>query len=234
MRQINSLILLICLALSTSLVAEDYLYDDGKVIYNATCVSCHGTQGDTNDAIMLIVKPRKLTQTILTEAQSFQIIKEGAHHWGAHADMMPTFKYIYKDDEIEGIAHYVSKAFNPNGEARVEKLLKESKPIAKADEHKMLKTGEKIFKRNCSMCHGVTGNGKSEYVEMSKAEDSFMYPYNLQRTLLSQDQIFLYAKFGGKFWGTMEDHMPSWKKKYNDFELKSVAKYVNEKIKKIK
>ena len=81
------------------------------------------------------------------------------------------------------------------------------------------------------MCHGITGDGKSDFVEQSKGNKNFIYPYNLQKIILNQDQIFLYAKFGGKYWGTDKDDMPSWKSKYDDTTLKSVAKYINEFIK---
>ena len=216
------------------LYSNDYMFEEGKVIYETTCVSCHGTDGKTNPEMALIVRPRQLNKTILSSEQSFQVIKEGAHFWGAHSDIMPTFKYVYKDDEIETVTHYISKKFNSNRDERVSKLLEESDVISDADKSKMMKTGKKIFNRNCSMCHGLTGNGQSDYVEQSKEQANFIFPYDLRRTLLSEDQIFLYAKFGGKYWGTMENDMPSWSRKYNDFKLKSVAKYVNEKIKQIR
>ncbi len=44
--------------------------------------------------------------------------------------------------------------------------------------------------------------------------------------------MFLYTKEGGKFWGTHKDDMPSWKKKYSDFDLKSVVEYIDKVIKK--
>lgn len=213
---------------------KDKSFQNGKAIYESTCISCHGLDGGTNLDIKLVVKPRKLNRTILTKKQSFEIIKEGAHHWGAHADIMPAFKYVYSDEEIDDVALYITKAFNASRDEKVSKLLKESDTISKEDEKKMLQTGEKIFKRNCSMCHGITGDGQSEFVEKSKGSKNFIFPYNLTRTLLNENQIFLYAKFGGHFWGTDKTDMPSWKRKYSDFKLKSVAKYVNEKIKKIK
>ncbi len=229
---------LILCSLSTLLfgdsITDNVLIKKGKEIYQQTCTSCHGEDGNTNKDIQLVVKPRKLTKTILTQEQSFKIIKEGAHHWGAHSDIMPAFKYVYSDDQIKAIAAYINHTFNPDRDEKIKKLLEESDPVPKEDEGKMLQVGEKIFKRNCSKCHGKKGNGKSEYVEKSKASNIFIYPYNLTRTLLSEDQIFLYAKFGGHYWGTAKTDMPSWKKKYNDFKLKSVAKYVKEKIVKIK
>lgn len=99
------------------------------------------------------------------------------------------------------------------------------------DDTKMLKIGKKIFKRNCSLCHGVTGNGESVYVEQSKENQQFLYPYNLNKIILDENQVFLYAKFGGHFWGTDKEDMPSWKKKYDDTKLKYVAKYIVTKIK---
>ncbi len=232
----KKIVTLLSTLLSLSLLADDmYIQerlDDGKEIYKATCASCHGEKGETNPNIYLIVKPRKLNKTILNQEQSFKIIKEGARYWGAHSDMMPTFKYVYSDEEISNVALYISKEFNPDVDKKVIKLLAESGSISKDKEPKMLSVGAKIFKKNCSMCHGKSGNGESEYVEESKASKNFIFPYNLTRTLLSKEQIFLYAKFGGYFWGADKEHMPAWKKKYNDFELKSVSKYINEKIKK--
>jgi len=206
---------------------------EGKEIYESTCISCHGANGETNADMLLIVKPRKLQKTILSRQQSFQIIKEGARYWGAHSDLMPAFKYVYDDKQIKSVAAYMQHAFNDLREARIQKLLAQAQRVD-IPEEKMLQKGKKIFQRTCSLCHGIKGDAKSAYVEESKKSKNFIYPYNLRRTLLSEDQIFLYAKYGGHFWGTDKSDMPSWKKKYNDEELKSVAKYVHQEIKQLK
>jgi len=39
--------------------------------------------------------------------------------------------------------------------------------------------------------------------------------------------MFLYAKYGGHYWGTDKNDMPSWSRKYDDFTLKSVVKYID-------
>jgi len=218
--------------LSASENLKSSAFIEGEKIYQETCLSCHGVDGQTNKEMLLVVKPRKLNKTILTKEESFKIIKEGAHYWGSRSDIMPAFKYVYSDKRIKAVATYISEKFNPDRDKRVNKVLEESEKLSTAQKAKMLKTGKKIFKRNCSLCHGTTGDGKSAYVEQSKANDQFIYPYNLQKTLLSEDEIFLYAKFGGHYWGTDKDIMPSWKKKYNDIKLKSVARYIQEKIKK--
>ena len=215
--------------LTAGSVKESLEFFEGKRLYEETCVSCHGDNGETNPAMKLTVKPRRLNASILTQDQMVKMIRDGGHAWGAHSDIMPAFKFVYDKKQIDFIALYVSKAFNSHRDKRIKKLL-DSSDLSTVDETKMLKTGKKIFKRNCSLCHGITGNGDSVYVEQSRENKQFLYPYDLTKILLTEEQIFLYAKEGGHFWGTDKEDMPSWKKKYDDKSLRSVAKYVKEKI----
>ena len=224
-------ILLSLLIFSATLLAQDNMFERGKEIYDMTCIGCHGENGNTNQNMQLVIKPRKLSKIILTQEQSYKIIRDGSLSWGSHSDLMPSFKTVFEDDKMKAVAHYITKAFNSKREEKVKKLLAQSKDVDTSDTAKMLKVGEKIFKRNCSLCHGLTGHAESEYVEKSKSNKDFIYPYILAKIPLDEDQIFLYAKYGGHYWGADKDDMPSWKKKYDDFKLKSVAIYIHEKIK---
>jgi len=203
-------------------------YTTGEKIYNETCISCHGKHGNSQNDIKLIVRPRNLSKSILTQEQSFQIIKKGAHYWGACADIMPAFENVYSDKELHAISYFIHKKFNPNAVKRVEKLYAQSKSIPTKKIPKMLKRGKKIFKRNCSWCHGIEGRGDGE---ATRNPELSIFPYNLRKTLLSEKQIFLYAKYGGKFWGTHKNDMPNWSPKYDDYTLKSVAKYIQKTFK---
>ena len=225
---INKLVfcLLLPLALFADIDSKKQILEEGKAIYEQTCISCHGDNGETNPEIKLVVTPRKLNKTILSKKESFLIIKESAHYLGAHSDIMPAFKYVYTDREIDAVTTYISETFNPNRDKRIKKLLRNSKHINTTNQTKMLKTGEEIFKRSCTKCHSISGNSQSEYVKKSKKSKVFIYPYNLTKTLLEKDEIFLYTKYGGQYWGAAKNDMPSWQHKYNDFELKSVAKYI--------
>ncbi len=216
-----------------SLYSLDTKYELGKTLYEQACLTCHGSTVISNEKLKFIVNPRSLNKTILNEEQSYQIIKKGSYYWGSAADMMPSFEPLLSEMQLKAIAYYTYKEFNPNLQVRIDKLYAESSLVQEDKKSQMLKTGEKIFKKNCSLCHGIKGDAESKYVQQSKAFKYFIHPYNLTRTLLNEKQIFLYAKFGGKFWGSYKRSMPSWEKKYNNFELKSVAKYINEKIKKI-
>ena len=220
MRYLISLALLSCL-----LFSSDARFELGKKIYEATCISCHGVDGTAKTDMQLIVKPRALSKTILTQEQSYQIIKKGTHYWGASADMMPSFESIYEEKELRSVAYYISKAFNIDVEKKINKLYSQSEVIPEAKKLKMLKRGKKIYKRNCSWCHGLKAKGDGE---ASRNPELSIFPYDLTKTMLNEKQMFLYTKYGGQYWGTHKDDMPSWSKKYDDFTIKSVVKYIEE------
>ena len=204
-------------------------FEYGKEIYEQTCISCHGKDGKANTNMQLIVKPRNLSKTLLNENQTYLITKYGARHWGAKADIMPAFRYVYNEEQLRAVTYYISKQFNPNVEQRIKDICKECEQVPENKKHKMLKRGKKIFKRNCSWCHGIDGKGNG--LATKNPTDS-IFPYDLTKTLLTKQQIFLYVKYGGQNWGTHKDDMPSWKKKYDDFTIRSVARYIDEELRK--
>ena len=206
---------------------EDKL-EMGQELYEQTCISCHGVDGKANTNMQLVVKPRDLTKTLLDKQQIYNIIKDGAKFWGSKADIMPAFKYVFNEEQLEAITYYIVTKFNPNREKIVKELLLKSKPEPKNQDKKMAKWGKKIYNRNCKFCHGEQGHGDG--VATKNPVDS-IYPYDLSKTTLTKDQMFLYVKYGGKKFGAYKNDMPSWSKKYNDFKLHSVVKYVDEVIK---
>jgi len=200
-------------------------FELGQKIYEDTCTSCHGKSGNADVDVVFVVKPRSLKASILTEEQSYKIIKDGAHYWGASADIMPAFGTVYEDKALHAVAYYIKKRFNPNIEEKIDHYYNESETISVEKRSKMMQRGKKIYKRNCSWCHGVDAKGDGD---ATRNPEKSIYPYNLRKTLLNNKQMFLYAKYGGKFWGTDKDDMPAWKVKYNDFTLKSVIFYIEQ------
>lgn len=221
MKSILAILLLNGLLLASS-------FQEGKAIYEKTCLSCHGVDGRADTGINFIVNPRSLQTTILNEEQTYQIIKKGAHFHGAASDIMPSFESVYNEKELRAVTHYITKAFNTDSEQRVKELYAQSDSIEESRKAKMLKRGAKIYKRNCSWCHGMTGDGNGE---ATRNPEMSIFPYNLTKSLLSSEQEFLYIKYGGKYWGTAKEDMPAWKKKYDDYTIKSVVKYIQEEIK---
>ncbi len=216
------------LSLYASQLDQDQ-FDLGKQIYEETCISCHGVDGKAKTQMQLVVKPRDLTKTLLDQNQTYLTTKFGAHYWGAKADIMPSFDSVYNEEQLRAVTYYIVHHFHPDREKRINTLLKESQPIPKNKDKKMAKWGKKIYKRNCGWCHGSKGQGDGV---ATKNPINSIYPYDLTKTLLTKDQIFLYAKYGGHYFGAFKTDMPSWKKKYNDFKLHSVIKYIDEVLRK--
>lgn len=208
-------------------VTEEDKMKVGEELYKKTCISCHTADGSANHEINLLVKPRALKHSILTEEQTAKIIEKGAKFWGAHSHLMPAFLDPFNKDEIDAIAHYISKTFNPNVKQRIQELLDKEDKSKKVILAKAQKKGKKIYNRNCSWCHGLDGKGEGE---ATRNPEMSIFPYNLTKTLLTEDQMFLYTKYGGKRWGTDKTDMPSWKKKYDDYTLRSVVAYIMEEL----
>jgi len=222
---------ILAILLSSFLHAIDSIYERGEEIYKQTCISCHGADGKANTKLKFIVSPRNLNKTILNEEQSYQIIKKGTHFWGAAADIMPSFETLFDEKELRSVAHYISKAFNPDIEQKIDKLYAQSDAIPEEKKSKMLKRGKKIYKRNCSWCHGVEARGDGE---ASRNPELSIFPYDLTKALLDEKQMFLYVKEGGVFWGTHKEDMPSWSRKYDDYTIKSVIFYIQQNFQKKK
>jgi len=228
MRTLLSLLLIYISVNAIDLDDREEYYQMGKEIYDLTCKTCHGEDGRSKVDVSFVVEPRDLKKSILSEEQMYYIIRDGAHYWGAHADIMPSFKSVYLEEELRAVAYYTSR-FNLGVEKRVADLMAKSKKIPKEKLSKMSARGKKIYKRNCMWCHGITGDGCGEATHNPELS---IFPYSLQKSILNEDQLFLYSKYGGKFWGTHKDDMSAWSVKYDDFTLKSVVKYIRDNIQK--
>lgn len=222
-------ILLCSLLLGVSLNASSTEFDSGQKIYEQTCLSCHGVDGGGNKAMSFIVNPRNLNLTILDQEQLYQIVKKGAHFHGAAADIMPSFESVFDERELRNVTHYIATAFNSNAKEKIKTLMDSSAKVDFTKKAKMLKRGKKIYNRNCSWCHGKDASGNGE---ATRNPEMSIFPYNLNKSLLTKDQMFLYIKYGGKYWGTVKEDMPSWSRKYNDDTIHSIVLYLKESLSK--
>lgn len=227
MRKLFTSIIVLQICLYGAVVYDDPM-KEGERIYKETCAYCHGINGKPATDTTLVVNPRDLNKIIKNEEQNYLIIRDGAKKWGAKAEIMPGFKDVYDEEQLRAVSKYISKTFNPHIDKKINDLMAISKKVAEDKKDKMLKKGKKIYKRNCRFCHGESGKGDG--VATKNPVDS-IYPYDLTKTLLTKDQLFLYTKYGSKYFGTTKDDMPSWKRKYDDFTLKSVSKYIDEVLK---
>jgi len=84
--------------------------DEGRIIYNRSCASCHGNPGQANYAI-LIPSPGDPVDA------RFQDQTDGAlfHKIQAGRELMPAFSTVFGDDEIWSIIAFF-RSFNPSYE----------------------------------------------------------------------------------------------------------------------
>jgi len=188
-----------------------------------TCISCHGQDGRADTGISFIVYPRNLQKSILNEKQTYLVIKKGTYHWGSKADIMPSFESVLTDKQIAALAYFIKKRFNPTAIQKVEILFEKSHKSIKYDK-KMLEVGKRIYQENCILCHGKEGKGDGSF---TKSKSKVILPYNFSKIILTNKQIFLYAKYGGHFFGANKITMHNWGDQYSDYELMSVTKYID-------
>lgn len=224
-------IALIILTSFSMLFAADVSYKLGEKLYNKECASCHGKNGITSNNVKFEIKPRSLSRSILYEDQIYKIIRDGAYTYGASSNIMPSFKAKFNEKELRSVARYIAQKFNLNSKERVATLMADVRQIDPSREAKMLNRGKKIYNRNCATCHGVTGKGDGEAT--SKFGMS-IFTYDLAKIILDEDQMFLYTKFGGHYWGTDKTDMHGWETKYSDLTIRSIIMYIEELTKKSK
>ncbi len=203
---------------------DEGMMQRGKQLFERTCSGCHGKNGTGVMQGGFNVQPRNLTRSILNEEQIFLVAKKGAFHWGAVTTGMPAWEGVYDDASLRATAHYIYHTFAKESSQKAQKYPYDSSKLGP----KALKRGKKIYFRNCAYCHGKEGKGNG--VATYNPEKS-IFPYDLTKLLLNEKQIFLFAKYGGRHWGSQRDDMPGWGVKYDDETLMGVARYVEEHLK---
>lgn len=221
-----TIILSLAIFANEKITYDEYAFKNGEEIYKQTCISCHAKDGSALTDMKLIVKPRDLTKTILDKEQIYKIVRDGGLAWGAGSDIMPSFKSVLNDEYLKDVSLYIYENFAKKSSHKADILLKKS-----TDGNINLEYGEKVYKNSCFECHGIKGRGNSDYLKKLKQKGQNIFPYDLSKIVLNQEQIFLYAKYGGKFWGSFKNDMKPLGEKYDDTALKSVAKYIEEVIK---
>ncbi len=82
--------------------------NEGRVLYEASCTSCHGTP-DENDFTLMVPSPGDLAE------EKFQIQTDGALFYKIKIgrEEMPQFEDVYAEDEIWNLIAYI-RSFNSN------------------------------------------------------------------------------------------------------------------------
>ena len=145
--------------------ANGHTLEQGKRLYEANCVQCHGPEGKGNGygAPFLVPPPRDFTSgqykfrttasgLLPTDEDLFRTISRGADGTG-----MPPWKYLLTDDERWALVDYV-KSFDTrfaSGRALTPMPLPDA-----SGKSRSIARGRDVYARmQCAKCHGDDGRG---------------------------------------------------------------------------
>ncbi|MCK9373322.1 MAG: cytochrome c [Sulfuricurvum sp.] len=215
-------VLLMCGSLQAS---EDKNIAKGSMLFNANCSGCHTLDGKPREGLDLVIPPRNLTKSLLSREQMHRIIQKGAAHFGASKDIMMAYENILKEDEIGAIALFLSEKVNKKSFLEAQNLYAQTKPLEDEQKANTVRVGRKIYSLRCLFCHGEKGDGKG--IATTIPTES-LFPYNLNKTLLTKEQKFLVIKYGANRWGAGKDDMGAWHVLYDDTTIKLIVEYIDQ------
>lgn len=108
----------------------------GKKVYETNCVLCHGAsgKGDGAGAAALNPKPRNFTDTARVASEPMEKLRKAIAKGGAsvgYSPLMPAWKGILKDDQIDDVLGYILKTFSGEGTPKFDALAKAAAEKAK-------------------------------------------------------------------------------------------------------
>ena len=170
----------------------------GAAVFAQDCRGCHGVAGRGDGMVSQALLPRPVD---LTAAQ-FDVRFLSQTLWnGVRGTSMPSWRILPREDLI-GLVAYVRTLH----------------PVANPDHApvEVLTQGRVLFQKNCAVCHGELGDGKSVVAPSLSPP-----PANLKWIQPDFDHILTVLRDGIP--GTA---MPSWKDQISESDRKALAAFV--------
>lgn len=205
----------------------------GRVVFEAHCVECHGAGGggDGPAAHLLLPRPRDFTAgrykirttesgSIPTDEDLLRSVRKGLY-----GTAMPGWETMLSDGDIRAVVDYV-KTFSPRFQAEPPQPIDAGVQITSTPES--VSRGSVAYdKLQCGKCHGSDGRGTGAVA--TSFEDDWRQP--LQASDLTEPWTFhggsaardVYMRFRAGMSGTP---MPSFKEAATDSQMWDLANYV--------
>lgn len=174
------------------------------VLYHNYCSVCHGDRGDGKSRAQNSLNPPPLDFTTSAAAQipRDRMIESVTN--GRNGTAMSAWKSQLSQREIESIVDYVRNTFMP--------------AIASPDSSR----GRTIYSKNCSVCHGEKGDGRSRAQgSLNPPPRDFTAPGVLEE--LSQQRMITSVTFG-----RANTAMAGFKAQLSKEDISAVVEYIRE------
>ncbi|MGD8712863.1 MAG: cytochrome-c oxidase, cbb3-type subunit III, partial [Thiohalophilus sp.] len=176
-----------------------FVLSRAKVLFADNCAACHQTGGNG-----VIGKYPNLIDDAWLWGGSYEKIQQTIIN-GRNGNM-PSFKKQFSDEQIEDVATYVLSLSGHDVDQTI---------AAK---------GKKIFSANCAVCHGQDAKGQHA-MGSANLTDSIWTIANVPGadSIEKKKDAIMHLVRNGK-----ARHMPAWKDRLSDTEIKILTYYVHE------
>ena len=177
-----------------------------NVIYHNYCSVCHGDKGDGKSRAQNSLNPPPLDFTTSTAAQIPRARMIDAVTNGRSGTAMTAWKSQLSQREIESVVDYVRNTFMP----------------ATSDSPRS--RGQAIFSKNCSVCHGEKGDGRSRAQgSLNPPPRDFTAPGTLEE--LTQQRMVTSVTYG-----RANTAMAGFKTQLSKEDISAVVDYIRDSI----
>ncbi len=167
----------------------------GGLVYKTYCTLCHGKRGDGVGHLTKLSSDFDLVISKRPHEYFDKIIRGGGEAVG-RSPFMPTWEDALSEEQIIDVVEYLKVVTDP------------------------VLRGEIVFKTNCILCHGISGNGKGRSARLYDPA-----PADLTRSDKNADYQRMIISMGGKAMGR-SDIMPVWSEQITSQEIDDVVEYL--------
>lgn len=114
----------------------------------ATCIACHGEQGQGNDALKAPALAGQFDWYLNRQLHNFQQSLRGSHAEDSAGQQMRAMSLALSEDDISALSQYLAS------------LPPSTTP---ADSHGDLKNGSRYYQARCGACHGGEAQGNEAF-----------------------------------------------------------------------